>query len=166
MCNCSLVGDTESKDALVVDPGGDVDHIMSRLKFHGLTCKRILITHGHLDHIIGATELKKLTGAVILMNQNDLGIYEKVKEQCRDFRVPPPLEPLLPPDDFLADDSEEETSETSEEEVEMQEVSMPSQAANSKPKVAADVVELDIDINGPESLSTVKSLYLVAQCML
>ncbi|CAE7512709.1 unnamed protein product [Symbiodinium microadriaticum] len=48
------------------------------------------------------------------------------------------------------DDSEEETSETSEEEVEMQEVSMPSQAANSKPKVAADVVELDIDINGPE----------------
>mmetsp|Transcript_34091 Transcript_34091/g.79485 ORF Transcript_34091/g.79485 Transcript_34091/m.79485 type:complete len:221 (-) Transcript_34091:128-790(-) len=103
MCNCSLVGDTESKDALVVDPGGDVDHIMSRLRFHGLTCKRILITHGHLDHIIGATELKKLTGAVILMNQNDLGIYEKVKEQCRDFRVPPPLEPLLPPDDFLAD---------------------------------------------------------------
>ena len=79
MCNCSLVGDTESKDALVVDPGGDVDHIMSRLRFHGLTCKRILITHGHLDHIIGATELKKLTGAVILMNQNDLGIYEKVK---------------------------------------------------------------------------------------
>ena len=63
-CNCSIVGDSESKDALVVDPGGDVDHIVSRLKFHGLSCKRILITHGHLDHIIGATELKKLTGAI------------------------------------------------------------------------------------------------------
>ncbi|CAE7309063.1 ELMOD3 [Symbiodinium sp. CCMP2592] len=47
------------------------------------------------------------------------------------------------------DDSEEETSETSEEEVEMQEVSMPSRPVNSKPKVAADVLELDIDI-GPE----------------
>ena len=62
-CNCSIIGDSESKDALVIDPGGDVDHIVSRLKFHGLSCKRILITHGHLDHIIGATELKKLTGA-------------------------------------------------------------------------------------------------------
>ena len=37
------------------------------------------------------------------MNQNDLSLYEKVTEQCRDFRIPPPIEPLLPPDDFLAD---------------------------------------------------------------
>ncbi|CAJ1424408.1 unnamed protein product [Effrenium voratum] len=102
-CNCSIIGDSESKDAVVVDPGGDVEKIVAKLKLHGLSCKRILITHGHLDHIIGATELKKLTGAVILMNQNDLSLYEKVTEQCRDFRIPPPIEPLLPPDDFLAD---------------------------------------------------------------
>lgn len=55
------------------------------------------------DHIIGATELKKLTGAVILMHQDDLSLYQKVKEQCRDFRIPPPLETLAPPDDYLAD---------------------------------------------------------------
>jgi len=102
-CNCTIVGDSESLEAIVVDPGGDVEKIMAKLKSHGLTCKRILITHGHLDHIIGATELKKLTGAVILMHQDDLSLYQKVKEQCRDFRIPPPLETLAPPDDYLAD---------------------------------------------------------------
>ena len=102
-CNCTIVGDTESLEAIVVDPGGDVERIVAKLRAHHLSCKRILITHGHLDHIIGATELKKLTGALILMNQNDLSLYEKVNEQCRDFRVPPPIEALAPPDDFLAD---------------------------------------------------------------
>ena len=103
MCNCTIMGDDESKEAIVVDPGGDVEKIMAKLRTHGSSCKRILITHGHLDHIIGATELKKLTGAVILMNQNDLSLYQKVNEQCRDFRIPAPSEALAPPDDFLAD---------------------------------------------------------------
>lgn len=102
-CNCTIVGDSESKEAIVVDPGGDVEKILAKLRSHDLSCKRILITHGHLDHIIGATELKKLTGAVILMNQEDLSLYQKVNEQCRDFRIPPPMEALAPPDDFLAD---------------------------------------------------------------
>merc|ERR1712039_630420 len=61
------------------------------------------ITHGHLDHIMGATELKELTGAEILMNQKDLGLYERVADQCRDFGVPPPPKPLAPPDAYLAD---------------------------------------------------------------
>lgn len=103
MCNCTILGDSDTKEAIVVDPGGDVDKILAKLKSHGLSCKRILITHGHLDHIIGATELKKATGAMILMNQNDLSLYQKVKEQCRDFRIPPPPDALLPPDDFLSD---------------------------------------------------------------
>eukprot|EP00931_Biecheleriopsis_adriatica_P038294 TRINITY_DN21948_c0_g1_i1.p2 TRINITY_DN21948_c0_g1~~TRINITY_DN21948_c0_g1_i1.p2 ORF type:complete len:146 (-),score=18.05 TRINITY_DN21948_c0_g1_i1:429-866(-) len=102
-CNCSVIGDTDSKEAVVVDPGGNVDFIVEKLEDHGLTCKRILITHGHLDHIIGATELKKRTGADIILNQNDLGLYERVEEQCRDFRIPPPLNPLAAPDAFLSD---------------------------------------------------------------
>lgn len=102
-CNCSIIGDTETKDAVVVDPGGNVDVIMGKLEAQGLNCNRILVTHGHLDHILGATELKKRTGAVILINQEDLSLYEKYKEQCRDFRVRIPTEPLAPPDAFLAD---------------------------------------------------------------
>lgn len=103
MCNCTIVGDTESKEAVVVDPGGNVDEIVGKLEENGLTCKRILITHGHLDHILGATQLKERTGAVILINQNDLSLYEKVAEQCRDFRVAAPSSPLAAPDEFLAD---------------------------------------------------------------
>lgn len=45
----STPGDSESLEAIVVDPGGDVEKIMAKLKSHGLTCKRILITHGHLE---------------------------------------------------------------------------------------------------------------------
>mmetsp|Transcript_103296 Transcript_103296/g.267115 ORF Transcript_103296/g.267115 Transcript_103296/m.267115 type:complete len:221 (+) Transcript_103296:58-720(+) len=102
-CNCSIVGDTESKEACVVDPGGNVDVIMKKLEAQGLNCTRILVTHGHLDHILGATELKKRTGAEILMHQDDLGLYNKAAEQCRDFRVALPTEPLAPPDAFLTD---------------------------------------------------------------
>mmetsp|Transcript_115280 Transcript_115280/g.257588 ORF Transcript_115280/g.257588 Transcript_115280/m.257588 type:complete len:222 (+) Transcript_115280:81-746(+) len=102
-CNCTIVGDTESKEAVVVDPGGNVKQIISKLEKAGLTCKRILVTHGHLDHILGATELKAATGADICMNQEDLFLYNKVAEQCRDFRVAAPEKPLAPPDAFLAD---------------------------------------------------------------
>eukprot|EP00438_Fugacium_kawagutii_P026585 Skav236412 [mRNA] locus=scaffold4178:66941:68474:+ [translate_table: standard] len=49
-------GDSESKEAIVVDPGGDVDKIVAKLRAHNLSCKRILITHGHLDHIIGTPQ--------------------------------------------------------------------------------------------------------------
>lgn len=102
-CNCTIIGDDESKEAVVVDPGGDVSKIVQKLEKNGFTCKRILVTHGHLDHILGATELKNKTGAAILINQNDLGLYEKVNEQCKDFRVPLPSKPLAPPDAYLAD---------------------------------------------------------------
>mmetsp|Transcript_78852 Transcript_78852/g.163929 ORF Transcript_78852/g.163929 Transcript_78852/m.163929 type:complete len:225 (-) Transcript_78852:17-691(-) len=102
-CNCTIVGDLASKEALVVDPGGNVKDIIKVLTKHGLICKRILVTHGHLDHILGATELKEQTGADILMHQDDLGLYERVNEQCRDFGVPIPKAPLARPDAFLAD---------------------------------------------------------------
>eukprot|EP00316_Scyphosphaera_apsteinii_P012660 CAMPEP_0119317758 /NCGR_PEP_ID=MMETSP1333-20130426/44212_1 /TAXON_ID=418940 /ORGANISM="Scyphosphaera apsteinii, Strain RCC1455" /LENGTH=219 /DNA_ID=CAMNT_0007323787 /DNA_START=18 /DNA_END=677 /DNA_ORIENTATION=- len=102
-CNCTIVGDTETKIACVVDPGGDVDKILAELEGQGLTLKRILITHGHLDHILGGEELKAKTGAEIIMHQDDLSLYERVAEQCRDFGVPPPDKPLPKPDAFCAD---------------------------------------------------------------
>eukprot|EP00854_Cymbomonas_tetramitiformis_P027998 gene27998-34617_t len=102
-CNCTIVGDTESKEAVVVDPGGDVQQIIKKLDSKGLKCKRILITHGHLDHVLGGRELKERTGADILMHQDDLGLYEKVEEQCRDFGVPGPPESLPKPDAYVSD---------------------------------------------------------------
>lgn len=70
-CNCSIVGDEQSREAMVIDPGADVSQILAIVARHGLTVKQIVVTHAHLDHVGGAMELKKATGAPILLNEND-----------------------------------------------------------------------------------------------
>jgi glyoxylase-like metal-dependent hydrolase (beta-lactamase superfamily II) len=102
-CNCTIIGDPTSKDCICVDPGGDVDKILAKIASKGLTLKRVLITHGHLDHIAGGKELKEKTGCEIIMHQDDLGLYERVADQCRDFGIAPPPEALPKPDAFLSD---------------------------------------------------------------
>jgi len=73
-CNCSILGDEISKEAIVIDPGADIPRILALLDRHQLTVKQILITHAHIDHIASAKTLKQLTGAPILYNQNDLAL--------------------------------------------------------------------------------------------
>ncbi len=70
-CNCSIVGDEVSHEAMVIDPGADVSEILAIVARHGLQVKQIVVTHAHMDHIGGAMELKKATGAPILLNEND-----------------------------------------------------------------------------------------------
>ena len=104
-CNCTIIGDPESKDCCCVDPGGNVQKILDKIRSHGLTLKRCLITHGHLDHVVGATELKEITSCEIIMHADDLSLYEKVPEQCRDFGVAAPTKPLSKPDAFITDNA-------------------------------------------------------------
>jgi len=70
-CNCSIIGDTATGECMVIDPGDEIQKIADLLEKHGLKVKQIVITHGHIDHVAGAMELKRLTGAPILMNKND-----------------------------------------------------------------------------------------------
>jgi glyoxylase-like metal-dependent hydrolase (beta-lactamase superfamily II) len=71
-CNCTILGDEQAREAIVIDPGDDVSRIHKRLAEQGLTLKQILVTHAHIDHIGGALKLKRLTGAPIYLNENDL----------------------------------------------------------------------------------------------
>jgi hydroxyacylglutathione hydrolase len=73
-CNCIILGDEMTREAIVVDPGDNLPEILSRLQKHGLTLRQIVVTHAHIDHVGGAALLKRATGAPLLLNQRDLGL--------------------------------------------------------------------------------------------
>ena len=100
-CNCSILGDENSHEAIVVDPGDDIPRIMAVLAKHGLTVKKIVITHAHIDHIAGAHRLKQLTGAPILYNQDDLPLVKMMDIQAGWLGIPTPT--VSAPDDNLED---------------------------------------------------------------
>jgi hydroxyacylglutathione hydrolase len=89
-CNCSIFGDEESREALVVDPGDDIARILEVVKKHGLTVKAIVITHAHIDHIGGAQKLKEATGAPVYMNPNDAELQEMLDVQAGWLGMRPP----------------------------------------------------------------------------
>ncbi len=81
-CNCSIIGDEQSREAMVIDPGDDLDQIVAILKEKKLKVKQIVVTHAHIDHVGGATKLKKLTGAPLLLNQNDQMLLDMMDVQA------------------------------------------------------------------------------------
>ena len=81
-CNCTILGDEVTHEAIVVDPGDNISEILSRLQKHGLTLRQIVITHAHIDHIGGAALLKRATGAPVFLNQNDLGLLGAMEMQA------------------------------------------------------------------------------------
>ncbi|HOX42843.1 MAG TPA: MBL fold metallo-hydrolase [Myxococcota bacterium] len=83
--NCYIVGDSETKETAVVDPGGHVGAIRSALDRHGLTCKYIINTHAHFDHVGGNAELKRATGAELLIHPEEAGWLLQLKAQARMF---------------------------------------------------------------------------------
>ncbi len=81
-CNCSIFGDEQTREALVIDPGDNIDDILAVLEKHALRVKAIVITHAHIDHIGGAAKLKAATGAPVLMNQDDQELYDHLDVQA------------------------------------------------------------------------------------
>lgn len=100
-CNCSILGDEASREAIVVDPGDNISGIVATLQKHQLTLKQIIVTHAHIDHIAGAQRLKQLTGAPILYNQNDLPLVKMMDIQAGWLGIPTPE--VAPPDASLED---------------------------------------------------------------
>jgi glyoxylase-like metal-dependent hydrolase (beta-lactamase superfamily II) len=81
-CNCSVIGDDATREAMVIDPGDDISKIVAILEKHKLTVKQIVITHAHIDHVGGAMKLRALTGAPILLNENDYALLKMLDVQA------------------------------------------------------------------------------------
>lgn len=91
-CNCSIFGDEQSREAVVVDPGDgeDLARVQTLLAKHNLTVKAIVITHAHIDHIGGAAKLKAATGAPVYMNEHDQPLYDHLDMQAGWIGIRPP----------------------------------------------------------------------------
>src|SRR5215204_1183106 len=81
-CNCSIFGDPETREAMVVDPGDDITVIEDVLARFGLRCQAIVVTLAHIDHIGGAAKLKARTGAPVYMNARDQELYDNLEMQA------------------------------------------------------------------------------------
>ncbi len=89
-CNCSVIGDEATHEAMVIDPGDDISNIVALLEQHKLTVKQIVITHAHIDHVGGAMKLRALTGAPILLNENDYALLKMLDVQAAWLGMGPP----------------------------------------------------------------------------
>ncbi|HTR22768.1 MAG TPA: MBL fold metallo-hydrolase [Terriglobales bacterium] len=81
-CNCSIIGDETTHEAMVIDPGDDIEDIVAVIDQHKLRVKQIVITHAHIDHVGGAMKLRAKTGAPILLNQNDYALLKMLDVQA------------------------------------------------------------------------------------
>ena len=94
-CNCSIFGDEQSREALVIDPGDEIEEIQAILERHQLQVKGIIITHAHIDHIGGAAKLKELSGAPVYMNENDMELRAQLDVQAGWLGMEPPGQPEI-----------------------------------------------------------------------
>ena len=81
-CNCSIVGDEATREAMVIDPGDDIQDVLEIVRKQNLQVKQIVITHAHIDHVGGAMKLRAATGAPILLNQNDYALLKMLDVQA------------------------------------------------------------------------------------
>jgi len=92
-CNCSVIGDEVTREAIVIDPGDDVSAIVEILDRHLLKVKTIVITHAHIDHIGGAHKLRALTGAPVYMHEADAVLGDNLEMQASWLGIETPPNP-------------------------------------------------------------------------
>ncbi|MFZ0820695.1 MAG: MBL fold metallo-hydrolase [Candidatus Acidiferrales bacterium] len=98
-CNCHVVGDPVTREAIVIDPGDEVGRILEVIARHRLNVRAILNTHAHIDHVGGLRKIREATGAPVMMHESDLGLYRALDMQAKWIHMPAP--PMTEVDEFL-----------------------------------------------------------------
>lgn len=81
-CNCHVVGDPQTREAIVIDPGDDAERILEIIHRHHLKVRAIVITHTHIDHVVGLARVHQATGAPVYMHADDLQLYRMIDVQA------------------------------------------------------------------------------------
>jgi len=81
-CNCHIVGDPKTREAIVIDPGDDAERILEIIARHQLKVSAIIITHTHIDHVVGLHRIQEATGAPVYMHADDLELYRMLDVQA------------------------------------------------------------------------------------
>jgi hydroxyacylglutathione hydrolase len=89
-CNCTILGDEVTREAIVIDPGDDPIEILARLEKHGLTAKQIVCTHTHIDHVGAICELQERANTPAAIHRADLFLFEKLDVQAQWIGMPMP----------------------------------------------------------------------------
>jgi len=94
-CNCYVVGDPQTRHAIVIDPGDQADDILAAVDRHGLRLVAVAATHAHFDHVLAAADIRERTGVPFYLHDDDLAILDLLQESGRFFlgaELPPPPE--------------------------------------------------------------------------
>lgn len=100
-CNCTIIADEETREAIVIDPGDEPAEILKRLEARGLRAKQIICTHTHIDHVGGIHDLQARAETPAAIHKADLFLFEKLDEQARWLGAKAPKAGVI--DQFLAD---------------------------------------------------------------
>lgn len=100
-CNCSILGDEESGEAIIVDPGGDGPEIVRRVTERGLKVTQIVHTHAHIDHVGASAEVKAATGGAAWLHEGDQWLLDHLDVQAQMIGGGPPEAVVL--DGFLTE---------------------------------------------------------------
>jgi glyoxylase-like metal-dependent hydrolase (beta-lactamase superfamily II) len=100
-CNCTILGDEETHEAIVIDPGDDPEEILARLEKHKLKATQLVCTHTHIDHVGAICEIQERLGTPAAIHKADLFLFDKLDVQAQWCGMPVPKRGVI--DQFVAD---------------------------------------------------------------